>query len=193
MRSRLITALALAALAAPVVPLAAQGSMANMPGMAAAPTSGFRAEFLSNFKTVQDKFIQLAEATPADKYSWRPAAGVRSIAEVYLHVANAQYLFGSWMGIAVPAGIDQKTFETSTTDKAKVVAAVKAAFANFNAGVMAMPDASADKTANVFGQTMTMRGILLFETDHNAEHLGQSIAYARMNGVIPPWSMKAGN
>ena len=193
MRSRTLSSLAITLLAA--APLMAQATMAASTSKPA-PPAGFRGEFAKNFATVGDKYIQLAQAIPADKYSWRPAPGVRSVAEVLLHVASAQYLFGSAMGMPMPAGISLKTpadmgaFETSTTDKAKIIEMLKASFAYLNAGVMAMPDASADKTAQFIGQTMTMREMLLQETDHNAEHLGQMIAYARVNGVVPPWSMK---
>ncbi len=198
MRSRILSSLAIAALAA--APLVAQGSMAATaaaPAKPAPPPAGFRGEFAKNFAAVSDKYLQLAQAIPADKYSWRPAPGVRSIAETFLHAAAAQYLMGSTMGWPTPAGIalkgmpDMMAFETSTTDKAKIIETLKAAFAYMNAGVMAMPDASSDKTVVFFGQTMTMREMLFAETAHNGEHLGQMIAYARMNNVVPPWSMKA--
>ena len=193
MRSRYLSSLAITVFAA--APLMAQATMAASTSKPA-PPAGFRGEFAKNFATVGDKYIQLAQAIPADKYSWRPAPGVRSVAEVLLHVAAAQYLFGSVMGWTVPAGVpikgppDLAAFEASTTDKAKIIEILKASFAFINAGVMGMPDASAEKSTQFFGQTMTMREMLLQETDHNAEHLGQMIAYSRMNGVVPPWSMK---
>jgi uncharacterized damage-inducible protein DinB len=194
MRTRSLTALtavafASASLSGQAAPAAAP---AMAPAMAPAPKVGFRAEFLGNMAMVTDKYIQLAEAIPADKYTWRPAPGVRSIAEVLLHIANAQYLFGTSMGWPAPAGWDMKTFETSTTDKAKVIAAMKTAFTWYETGVMVMPDAAAENTGSFFGNKLTMRAFLFAETDHNAEHLGQLIAYSRMNGVVPPWSMKAG-
>jgi uncharacterized damage-inducible protein DinB len=180
MRSKLLSVLAIAAVAT--------ASAAQAP----APTAGFRAEFLSNYAQVTDKFIQLANAIPADKYTWRPAPGVRSIAEVFLHVAAAQYLFGTSMGWPAPAGVDASKLETSTTDKAAVIAAMKAAFGWYKTGTTAMPDADAEKMGKFFGTPMTMRAFLFAETDHNAEHLGQMIAYARVNGIVPPWSMKQG-
>jgi uncharacterized damage-inducible protein DinB len=161
--------------------------------VAQAPATGFRAEFISNFKTVQDKWIALAEAIPAEKYTWRPGAGVRSVAEVFLHIANAQYLFGAPIGVKLPPGMDPKSFELSTTDKATIIAAVKSAFAAMNAAVLSLPESSADGQVKFFGQPYSTRALLLLETDHNAEHLGQMIAYARVNGVVPPWSMPAGN
>jgi uncharacterized damage-inducible protein DinB len=197
MKSRILSTLVLVGFAAPV--LAAQGAMPASSNMSMSmPTSGFRAEFAGNFKEVNGKLLALAQAIPADKYTWRPAAGTRSIAEVFLHLAGAQYLFGTAMGQPAPAGMDMKSidapmagYETSTTDKAKIVAALKQSFAYMDNVVMMTPDASAEKTTDFFGQKLTMRAMLLSETDHNAEHLGQMIAYARMVGVVPPWSMPA--
>ena len=177
MRSKFLSVLALAAVTTV--------SAAQAP----APTAGFRAEFLSNYATVADKYIQLANAIPADKFTWRPAPRARSIAEVFLHVAAAQYLFGTSMGWPAPAGVNASKLEKSTTDKAAVIAALKASLAWYKAGTTAMPDADAEKMGKFFGTPMTMRGFLFAETDHNAEHLGQMIAYANMVGVVPPWSM----
>ena len=180
----LVPALLLAAVVA--APVGAQAAMA--PAM---PTAGFRAEFAGNFAYVSRKIIALAEAIPQDKYTWRPAPGVRSISEVLLHLAQAQYLFGGNLGLTMPAGMDT-AWEHSTTDKAKIIAALKASIAAFNGAVAALPDADAEKAAPLFGQKLTMRSLLLVETDHNAEHFGQLIAYARMNGVVPPWSRSGG-
>lgn len=157
----------------------------------AAPASGFRAEFLGNFHYVNGKILRLAEAIPQEKYSWRPGPGVRSIAEVFLHLAQAQYNFGATLGLKMPAAMDS-SWEHSTTDKAKIIAALKSAFAAFDGAVVALPDADAEVQTKLFGMSMTMRSVLLVETDHNAEHFGQMIAYARMNGVVPPWSMPGG-
>jgi len=173
-------------LAVIALPGAAQAAPA-----AAMPTSGFRAEFLGNFHFVNGKILKLAEAIPQNKYTWRPAPGVRSIAEVLLHLAQAQYIFGANLGLAMPATMDT-SWEHSTTDKAKIIAALKSAFAAFDGAVAALPDADAEKAVTLFGQVYTMRSLLLVETDHNAEHFGQLIAYARMNGVVPPWSLPGG-
>src|SRR3981189_3309283 len=82
--------------------------------------SGFRSEVLAEVMIQEDKFVRLAGAIPADKYTWRPAPEVRSIAEVFLHVATANYNIYQIVGAAAPAGFDGKNFEKSTTDKAKV-------------------------------------------------------------------------
>jgi uncharacterized damage-inducible protein DinB len=150
--------------------------------------SGYRAEVLAEVRVQEDKFTRLSEAIPADKYTWRPAADVRSVSEVFLHVSAANYNLPKLIGTAVPAGIDVKGLEKSTTDKAKVVSTLKDSFAHLKAAIMKMPDADLEKSLDWFGGKNTERGILLFITRHMAEHLGQSIAYGRSAGVTPPWT-----
>ena len=153
--------------------------------------TGYRSEVLAEVMGQEDKFVRLANAIPAEKYTWRPAEGVRSIAEVFLHVATANYNLYKLVGTPPPAGFDVKTFEKSTTDKAKVISALKDSFEHGRKAITAMPDADLEKSLDWFGGKNTERGILLFIVRHAAEHLGQSIAYARMNGIVPPWTEDA--
>jgi uncharacterized damage-inducible protein DinB len=150
--------------------------------------TGFRSEVLAEVMIQEDKFTRLAEAIPADKYTWRPAADVRSFAEVFLHVSAANYNLYKLVGTPPPAGLDLKNLEKSTTDKAKVMATLKDSFAHAKKAITAMPDADLDKSMDWFGGKNTERGILLFIVRHAAEHLGQSIAYARVVGIVPPWT-----
>ena len=153
--------------------------------------TGYRSEVLAEVLIQQDKFLRLADAIPAEKYTWRPAEGVRSVAEVFLHVATANYNLYKLVGTPPPAGFEVKTFEKSTTDKTKVIAALKDSFEHGRKAITAMPDADLEKSLDWFGGKNTERGILLFIVRHAAEHLGQSIAYARMNGIVPPWTEDA--
>jgi uncharacterized damage-inducible protein DinB len=153
--------------------------------------TGYRSEVLAEVMIQEDKFSRLAEAIPADKYTWRPAADVRSFAEVFLHVSAANYNLYKLVGTPPPAGLDIRGLEKSTTDKAKVMATLKDSFVHAKAAIKAMPDADLEKSLDWFGGKNTERGILLFITRHAAEHLGQSIAYARMAGVTPPWTEDA--
>ena len=139
----------------------------------------------------EDKFVRLAEAIPADKYTWRPGDDVRSFAEVFLHVAAANYNLYKMVGTAPPSNIDLKGLEKSTTDKAKVVATLKDSFTHAKKAIVAVPEADLDKSLDWFGGKNTQRGILLFIVRHAAEHLGQSIAYARFKGITPPWTEDA--
>jgi uncharacterized damage-inducible protein DinB len=153
--------------------------------------TGYRSEVLAEVMIQEDKFLRLAEAVPADKYTWRPEPDVRSFAEVFLHVSAANYNLYKLVGTPPPAGVDVKALEKSTTDKTKVIATLKDSFAHARKAITAMPDADLDKSMDWFGGKNTERGILLFITRHAAEHLGQSIAYARFIGVVPPWTEDA--
>lgn len=153
------------------------------------PASGWRAEFIATLDGAADKYVRLAEAIPEEKYAWRPAEGVRSVAEVLLHVAAANYGLAGRLGATAPAGVNVQGLEKSTADKAEVLRHLRAAFAHFRAAVVAYPEANAEVTMNWFRPPrITARHFLYFNADHNGEHLGQLIAYARMNGVVPPWS-----
>jgi uncharacterized damage-inducible protein DinB len=153
--------------------------------------TGYRSEVLAEVMIQEDKFVRLAEAIPAEKYTWRPAPDVRSIAEVFLHVAAANFNVYKLVGTPPPAGIDIKSLEKSTTDKTKVIATLKDSFAHARKAITTMSDADLDKSLDWFGGKNTERGVLLFLTRHAAEHLGQSIAYARFIGVVPPWTEDA--
>jgi len=153
--------------------------------------TGYRAEVLAEVMIQEDKFTRLAEAIPAEKYSWRPAPDVRSFAEVFLHVSAVNYNIYKLVGTPPPAGLDLKGLEKSTTDKAKVIATLKDSFAHAKDAIKAMPDADLEKSMDWFGGKNTERGLLLFIVRHAAEHLGQSIAYARFSGIVPPWTEDA--
>ena len=150
--------------------------------------TGYRSEVMAEVMVQEDKFMRLAEAIPAEKYSWRPSADVRSFAEVFLHVSAANYNLYKLVGMPPPAGFNANGFDKSTTDKAKVIATLKDSFAHAKKAIIAMPDADLEKTLDWFGGKNTQRGILLFIVRHAAEHLGQSIAYARFIGITPPWT-----
>jgi len=154
----------------------------------AAPTSGARAEFLDRLDFYEQRFVSLAQAVPAEKYAWRPGEGVRSIGEVYLHVAAANYSLPRLIGAQAPPGANIAGLEKSTTDKAKIIQTVKESFAHYRSAVLGLSDADVEKTVKLFGKEQTYRYVFLFCTGHWGEHLGQSIAYARTNGVVPPWT-----
>lgn len=153
--------------------------------------TGYRSEVLAEVEIQGDKLVRLAEAIPADKYTWRPAPDVRSISEVFLHIAAANYNVYKLVGTPPPAGFNGKDYDKSTTDKTKIVAALKDSFDHAEKAITKMSDADLDKSLDWFGGKNTERGVLLFVVRHTAEHLGQSIAYARSVGVVPPWTEDA--
>ena len=174
------------------LPAFAQGSApAQAPAPAApASTSSFQSDVAGVLGHVQEEMVSLEQAMPQSKFSWRPGKGVRSVAEVYLHAAGAGYFFGKMLGFEIPADIasQMKGFEKSTTDKAKIQKALTDSFSWFGNQVKAMPDAELNKTIDLFGHPATKRAVVMITLGHYQEHLGQSIAYARSNGVVPPWS-----
>lgn len=147
----------------------------------------FRDLFQMQFDNAS-RVLQLAEVMPEDTYDWRPDEGVRSVGEVYTHIASANIFFlQNVFGINPPAGIDMSTLD-SLTDKEEIVNALRIMTEHVQESVAEIPDSALDEPASLFGMNTNGQGILSFLISHMSEHYGQSIAYARMNGVTPPWS-----
>jgi uncharacterized damage-inducible protein DinB len=154
----------------------------------AAKPAGFRGEFLTQLDDVEKKMVSLAEAMPEEKYSWRPGKGVRSVGEVYVHIATANYGIPIFLGVKPPAGFDRNA-EKTVTAKPAILDLLKASFENVRQTALKMTDADLEKQVKFFGGKMVSeRSVLLLMATHMHEHMGQSIAYARTNGVVPPWS-----
>ena len=151
--------------------------------------TGYRSEVMAEVMIQESEFVRLAEASPADKYTWRPSPDVRTVAEVFLHASAANYNLYKLVGTPTPSSVDTKTLEQSTTDKAKVIDILKASYAHAKTAIRAMPDADLEKTLAWNGGKITERGVLLYIVQHIAQHLGQQIAYARSIGVVPPWTL----
>lgn len=175
------------------------GMVAVMAGALALPAigladdtmpAGARGEMLMWIKDADSKLNQLAEAMPEGKYSWRPGKGVRSVGEVFMHVAAANFGIPGYMGAAPPAGFDFATYEKSMSKKADIQKALKDSFAHLEQSLMSATDEDMEKPVEIFGLKTTHRGGYMLLMSHVHEHLGQSIAYARTNNVVPPWSAK---
>jgi uncharacterized damage-inducible protein DinB len=136
-----------------------------------------------------NRVSELAEAFPDDKYSWAPQEGVRSVAGVIGHVISANYFFGSKLGGTVPEGVNPMTIEQDLTTKAELTEALKNSTDFVLAAIKNVDDSAlGDKVEFPFpGEYTTMTAILIAQ-GHCNEHLGQLIAYARSNGITPPWS-----
>jgi uncharacterized damage-inducible protein DinB len=152
------------------------------------PTAGPRLEFLDQVSYYEQRYTRLADAIPPEKYNWRPAEGVRSIGEVYMHIAAANYAFARMLGTPPPGGVDTKALISSSNDKTKVIQALKDSFAHFRNAILAIKDSELDKEIKTPRGQMTIRGAFFLVTGHFGEHLGQSIAYARSVGIVPPWT-----
>jgi uncharacterized damage-inducible protein DinB len=155
------------------------------------PSYDMKPQSLLDLDGMHQKFVDLANAVPAEKYSWRPAEGVRSIGEVFLHVAGANYFFPQLMGAPVPAGFEMKTFDKSLTDKAQIIDALNKSFASAHTAIEAMTNADFNKPLPKLGPDANYGDVIYILVTHAHEHLGQSIAYARMTGVVPPWTAEA--
>jgi len=169
---------------------AAQDKPADKPAAAGSMSvPGPRGEFLDEVAYYEQRFTRLADAIPADKYTWRPAEGVRSIGEVYAHVVAANYGFAKMLGTDFPAGVDPKAILASAGDKGKIEQELKDSFAQMRAAILAIKDSDLEKPMKLPGNRQsTARGAFIFITGHYGEHLGQSIAYARQIGIVPPWT-----
>jgi uncharacterized damage-inducible protein DinB len=148
---------------------------------------GFRGEFLWQLDDGAKKLVSLAEAIPAEKYSWRPGEGVRSTSELFMHVAGANFWLPSLMGVPVPEGID-RGMEKTVTQKAEVMDHLQKSIQHLRNAVLNTADADLEKSMTIFDRESTVQGVLLLCLTHTWEHLGQAIAYARMNDVVPPWT-----
>jgi len=170
-------------------------SLAAAAPLSALQAQGIMGEFHRDVNEVQKKFIDLANAIPESAYGWRPAAGVRSVREVFLHVAGENYGIPIMMGKPAPAesGItsDFKTaaaYEARALTKAQVVAELESSFRNLHQGMALTTDQNLTETIKFFGQDWTRQRAMVLTVTHLHEHLGQSIAYARANNIVPPWS-----
>jgi uncharacterized damage-inducible protein DinB len=151
---------------------------------------------LRDIDQLEQKLIGLAEAMPPAAMEWRPAEGVRSMNEVLMHVAADNYFLPTAAGVDAPAGTgiranDYPTvqaYETRRATKDEAIAAVRASFEHLRAAMRRADDASLARRLSVFGMEMTGMDLWVLTTTHLHEHLGQGIAYARSNNVVPPWS-----
>lgn len=156
----------------------------------AAMMPAYRGDMMMWIKDAQDKLEQLAAAMPEKKYSWRPGKGVRSVGEVYLHVAQANYGIPALMGVTPPADFKFEGFDKSQTKKADIQKTLHDSFVHMEQALSNASEADLDKLFNFMGNPMTGRALYMLLLSHSHEHLGQSIAYARTNGVAPPWTVK---
>ena len=150
---------------------------------------GFRGEFLEQFNTSMGKLVMLAEAVPADKYTFRAQPGVMPIGQIFAHIARFNYHYpATAMGIAAPAGINPDTLEQIQGDKAQVVALLRRSAEHVRQAMRQMPEEQLARTTTLYGRQVPQWSVLLQLIAHMNDHMGQSIAYSRMAGTAPPWS-----
>ncbi len=145
------------------------------------------------WKYVSAQLIALAEATPAEKFAWRPAPGVRSTSEVYMHLAIANFYLLSVTGPKMPDDLKIESVEKaekSVTNKAEVVAWLKRSLEAVKTAHAAATPKDLERKVHIADRDATVDGMYLRIIVHANEHMGQLIAYARMTGVKPPWADK---
>lgn len=156
-----------------------------------APSYDMKAQSLVDLERVQKKFVDLANALPADKMTWRPSTDSRSFAELFLHVAGERYAILKLMGAAAPEGFDARAFEKTTTDKARIVDELNKSWEFSKKTIDGMTNADFAKSIPKLGPQANAGDVVYILIADAHEHLGQSIAYARVNGIVPPWTAEA--
>lgn len=137
---------------------------------------------------VSRQLIELAEAIPADKYAWRPAPGVRSVSEVYMHIAMANFYLLSVTGPKMPAEMNSPDLEKTVTAKADVINWLKRSLDAVKTARAQLKPGDLERKVKIDGKVTTVDAMYLRIIIHDNEHMGQLVAYARMNGIVPPWS-----
>jgi uncharacterized damage-inducible protein DinB len=137
---------------------------------------------------VSQQLIALAEATPPEKFAWRPAPGVRSVSEVYMHIALANFYLLSVTGPKLPPDIKSENMENAVTAKADVIDWLKRSLDAVKTAHASVKPSDLQRKVKVNGVDATVDGMYLRIIVHANEHMGQLVAYARMSGVVPPWS-----
>jgi uncharacterized damage-inducible protein DinB len=151
------------------------------------PLDGVWQGYDGEWRHVSRQLIALAEATPADKFAWRPAPGVRSTSEVYMHIAMANFYLLSVTGPKMPPDLKEDA-EKTVTSKAEVIDWLKRSLEAVKQAHLSEKPADLGRKVRVDGRDATADGMYLRIIVHANEHMGQLVAYARMTGVVPPWS-----
>jgi len=142
---------------------------------------------------VSRQLVALAEAIPAEKFAWRPAVGVRSTSEVFMHIAITNLYLLSVTGPKMPPDLKSADMEKTVTAKAEVVDWLRRSLDAVKSARAKVKPADLQRRVKVNDRDATVDGMYLRIIVHANEHMGQLVAYARMNGIVPPWSNGGGS
>jgi uncharacterized damage-inducible protein DinB len=156
------------------------------------PLEGLWQGYDGEWVHVSRQLVALAEAIPAEKYTWRPGPGVRSTSEVFMHIATANFGLLSFMGVKMPADLNSPGLEKTVTAKADVINWLKRSLDAVKTAHAGIKPADLQRKVKVNDRDATVDGMYLRIIVHANEHMGQLVAYARVNGIVPPWSESAG-
>jgi uncharacterized damage-inducible protein DinB len=188
---RLFLPVMLIGLCAGAISASANDSQAAAAADHTAPSYDMKAQSLQDLQIVQKKFVDLANTVPTDKLTWRPSADSRSFAEVLLHVAGERYQILALMGATPPSDFPAKGFEKSTTDRTRIVDELNRSWDFAQKTINGMSNADFAKLLPKLGPQANAGDVVYILVADAHEHLGQSVAYARVNGIVPPWTAEA--
>jgi uncharacterized damage-inducible protein DinB len=151
--------------------------------LAHAQPAGLQAAWASDAGTLSDKFSGLARVM-SGKYDWKPGQGVRSVGDVFNLIVRENGLLADALTGKGTTG----TKPAPITDPGQMQDALKASYANLQRAITGLSDNDLQTQVKLFGEDMTKQDAVMLILGDQHEHLGQSIAYARTNGVVPPWS-----
>ena len=171
-------------------------TFAALPAIAQEGGATFGSDVVANLDGVGKKMIALAEATPENMFGWRTTKDVRTVSEVYMHTVGTNLLLLPLLGAPMAEGVEvleggnamglARQWEADVTTKAEVIEWLKKSYAYAQENIPKIEDL--DGEVQLFGRTFTRRAVILIILSHAHEHLGQSIAYTRSMGLVPPWS-----
>lgn len=156
-----------------------------------APSYDMKGQSLLDLAAVQKKMVDLAQALPDDKLTWRPSPDTRSFAEVFLHVASERYGILKLMGANPPESFNPKGFEKSTTDRGRIIAELNQSWDFTQKTINGMSNADFARLLPKLGPQANAGDVVYILVSDAHEHLGQLVAYSRENGVVPPWTAEA--
>jgi len=159
-----------------------------LPVSAQETPGGLEEAYLGRYNYAANRLVRLAEALPADVYSWKPNEDGMTVEHVFMHIARYNYLYPEYnLGIASPSDIDLDQLE-SMTGKETVLKYLKPSLDYARKVFVEMPEADRQKIVELYGNDTQAWNVFFQLQVHMAEHLGQLMAYSRMNDIVPPWS-----
>jgi len=159
--------------------------------LTAQETDPMRTDLLAGYQFAAGKVKQLAEAFPEDKYDWRPMEGVRSVKDAIVHVAAANFGLSARLGIELPEGIKPMELEKTVKDKKEAMDVLAKSVDQSVKAIKHVANDDMNTAVTIFGEFKgSKRRVMFIIYEHMNEHLGQLIAYARTNKIVPPWSKK---
>src|SRR5216683_2476994 len=158
-------------------------AVALMAPLAQAQPAGIQAAFAKDAGSLSDKFTGLARVM-SGKYDWKPGQGVRSVGDVFNLIVTENGMLAGVLSGTPNTGAKAAPI----TDPEKMQEALKASYVSLQKAIAGLSDNDLQAPVKLFGRDMTKQGALMLILEDQHEHLGQSIAYARSNGVVPPWS-----